>query len=162
MRIPEILLPLCANGIVGERSQILTFWHETLLLIFPAGMPPFTLTYRPREDFMYLVFGMTMGRPRDYVTGDILTTDDYGFWHRHSQMRWHWDPATESIYEFEYPHWLEVTRDDPAEMEFYNNTGRTVIQDFSIWMLECSRNNWVIVQQYLRGIFKEHFDRGKD
>jgi hypothetical protein len=40
------------------------------------------MTYRPREGYIYLVFGMTLGKPRDFATGDVLTTDDYGFWHR--------------------------------------------------------------------------------
>jgi len=65
--------------------------HNTMLLIFPPGARA-TLTYRPREGYVYLVFGMTMGRVRDYETGDTLTTDDYGFWHRHCVPPW------ESVY----------------------------------------------------------------
>jgi hypothetical protein len=75
-------------------------------------------------------------------------------------MRWHWDPAVESIYEYEYPHWLEVTRDDPAELEFYNNTGLTVIQDFSIWIFECALEHWPIVRQYLKGLFRTFYEKG--
>ena len=151
MRIPELLLPLVAKGIVrGE--QVLTFWHDTMLLIFPPGAHVL-LSYTPRPGYVYLCFGITMGKPRDYATGDMLTTDDYGFWHRHSQMRWHWDPAVESIYEFEYPHWLEITEEDPAELEFYNNTDLTVIQDFSIWLFECHKKHWPLVRRYLKGLF---------
>jgi hypothetical protein len=129
------------------------------LLIFPPGAEV-TITYRPRDGYIYLIFGMTLGKPRDYATGDVLTTDDYGFWHRHSQMRWHWDPQVESIYEFEYPHWLEVTEDDPAELAFYNRTGLTVIQDVSIWIFECAEEHWPIVQQYLKGLFKTLYEGG--
>jgi len=158
MRIPELLLPLVAKGIVrGE--QILTFWHDTMLLIFPPGARVL-LSYAPRPGYVYLCFGITMGKPRDYDTGDVLTTDDYGFWHRHSQMRWHWDPAVESIYEFEYPHFLEITEEDPAELEFYNNTGLTVIQDFSIWLFECHKKHWPLVRRYLRGLFKFFYEKG--
>jgi len=97
LRIPELLLPLVAKGIVDpERAQVLTFWHDTMLFIFPPSARV-TVTYRPRTGYVYLVFGMTMGKVRDYDTGDVLTTDDYGFWHRHSQMRWHWDPGVESV-----------------------------------------------------------------
>jgi len=53
----------------------------------------------------------------------------------------------------EYPHWLEVTEDDPVELSFYNNTGLTVIQDFSIWIFECALDHWPIVQRYLRGLY---------
>jgi len=53
---------------------------------------------------VYLIFGITMGKPRDYATGNVLTTDDFGFWHKgglsdltrkRECMRWHWDPAVE-------------------------------------------------------------------
>jgi len=154
MRIPELLFPLVSKGIVRE-EQILTYWKDTMLFILPAGAR-LTLTYKPREGFVY------MGRPRDYITGNILTTDDYGFWHRHGQMRWHWDPAVESIYEYEYPYFLEITRDDPLEMEFYNDTAVTVIQDISVFLLECSRENWPIVKQYLKGIFNMFYKAGAE
>jgi len=160
VRIPELILPFVAKGII-RGSQILTFWHDTFLYVFPTGARV-TVTYKPRERYLYLIFGVTMGRPRDYDTGDILTTDDYGFWHRHSQMRWHWDPAVESIYEIEYPHFLEVTRDDPMELYFYNDTGLTVIQDFSVWMFECAEEHWPMVQRYLRGWFNYFYERGKE
>ena len=151
MRIPEILTPLVAKGITRLPEQVLTFWHETLLFVFPPGARV-TLTYAPRPGYMYLVFGMTMGKVRDFATGDVLTTDDYGFWHRHGQMRFHWDPGVESIYDFEYPHWLELTEEDPAELAFYNNTGLTVIQDFSIWLFECGAPQWrEHVVPYLKG-----------
>lgn len=161
MRIPELLSPLVAKGITRLPEQVLTFWHDTVLFIFPPGAR-FTLTYRPRSGYKYLVFGMTLGLPRDFVTGDVLTTDDYGFWHRHSQMRYHWDPAVESIYEYEYPHWLEVTQDDPAEILFYNNSAVTVIQDFSIWLFECGVPQWEeYVKPYLKGWYRLFTALGK-
>jgi len=111
------------------------------------------VTYKPREGYVYLVWSLTMGKPRDYATGDVLTTDDYGFWHRHSQLRWHWDPLVESLYEFEHPHWLEVTEQDPVELEFVNNTTLTVIQDFTLWILECAKLHQPIVRDYLKGVY---------
>ena len=62
MRIPELLFPLVAKGTVrGE--QILTFWHDTMLLIFPPGAHVL-LSYTPRPGYVYLCFGITMGKPR--------------------------------------------------------------------------------------------------
>jgi len=52
-----------------------------MLLIFPPGARVL-LSYTPRPGYVYLCFGITMGKPRDFDTGDVLTTDDYGFWHR--------------------------------------------------------------------------------
>jgi hypothetical protein len=131
-----------------------------VLFIIPPGAR-FTITYRPREGYVYLIFAITFGRPRDYATGDVLTTDDYGFWHRHGQIRWHWDPMVESLYEVDpYPLWCECTVDDPHEMLIYNNTGLTVIQDVSIWIFECAEEHWPIVQQYLKGLFKTFYEKG--
>jgi len=161
VRIPEILTPLVAKGVAKEPEQVLTFWHDTMLMIFPPGAR-LTMIYRPREGYRYLIFGVTMGKVRDYETGDTLTTDDYGFWHRHSQMRWHWDPGVESIYEFEYPQWIEVTRDDPCEFEFYNDTGLTIIQDFSVWLFECGEAQWrQYVKPYLKGWYNLFTALGK-
>jgi len=64
----------------GTIERVLAL-RETMLFIFPPGAR-ITVTYRPRTGYMYLVFGLTMGKVRDYATGDVLTTDDYGFWHR--------------------------------------------------------------------------------
>jgi hypothetical protein len=58
-----------------------------------------------------------------------------------------------SVYEYEYPYFLLITEDDPLEMEFVNNTGFKVIQDFSIFLLECAEAHWPIVQQYLKGLY---------
>jgi len=58
-----------------------------------------------------------------------------------------------SIYEFEYPHFLEITEEDPEELEFYNNTDLTVIQDFSIWLFECHMKHLPLVRRYLKGLF---------
>ena len=151
MKIPEMLYPLTMKGIARE-DQLLTYWHDAMIIILPSG-GTLTITYRPREDYIYLVFGMTLGKVRDYDTGDVLTTDDYGFWHRHSQMRWHWNPGVEAIYEFAEPQLLKVTRDDPLELEFYNNTGLKVIQDINIHLFECSKQTWPLVERYLKGIY---------
>jgi len=152
-----------AKGITRLPDQVLTFWHDTLMMVWPPTIPyPQSLTYRPRTGYMYLVFGMTMGKVRDFATGDTLTTDDYYFEHRHGQMRWHKDPGVESIYDFEYPHWLEITAEDPVEMRFYNNTGLSIIQDFSIWMFECGTEQWKEhVLPYLKGHYNLFSALGK-
>jgi hypothetical protein len=148
------------KGITDE-EQVLTYWHDPMILIISAG-GRVTVTYMPRAGYVYLVFGLTMGKPRDYATGDVLTTDDYGFWHRHSQMRWHWNPGIEAIYEFAEPQFLKVTEDDPLELEFANNTGLTVIHDLNIHLFECAEEHWPIVQQYLKGLFKALYEKGAE
>lgn len=158
MKIPEILYPLTCKGIVRE-EQILTYWHDAMIIILPNG-GTFTLTYKPRQDYVYIIFGLTMSKPRDYDTGDVLTTDDYGFYHRHSQMRWHWNPAVEAIYEWAEPQFLKVTRNDPLELSFYNYSGLKIIQDINIHIFECSMQNWVYVEKYLRGIYKMFYKKG--
>ncbi len=160
MNFPEILIPLIARDVVKQNDQLLTFWHDTLYYIFPPGTD-ITITYRPRVGYQYLVFGMTLGRVRDFATGNVLATDDYGFWHSHAQMRHHWDPGVESIYEFDYPHWLEITDLLPLSLRFVNNTGLTIIQDFSIWLFECPTGAWTkYAVPYLKGIYQTAYEQG--
>ena len=158
-RIPELLLPLVAKDVVRPGEGVLTFWHDTMIVIIPDG-GRLLLTYKPRKGYVYLVFDLTMGRPRDHDTGDVLVTDDYGFWHRHGQMRWHWNPGVESVYEFGEPQFLVVTEEDPLEMGFYNNSGVTVVQDITVWLFECGEKHWSLVARYLRGLFRALYDRG--
>lgn len=152
MRVPELLFPLAMKDIVTG-DQVLTYWHDAVIIILPPT-GTLTLTYRPRQDYYYLVFSLAMGTPRDFATGNALITDDYGFWHRHSQMRWHWNPGVESVYNFEEPEFLLCTRDDPVELEFINNSPLTVIHDINIHIFECSVERWPIVRDYLRGLHK--------
>ena len=160
MQFPEILIPLIARDIARPNDQVLRFWHDTLMYIFPPGTD-IIITYAPRSGYKYLVFGLTMGRVRDFATGNVLTTDDYGFYHEHPQMRYHWDPGVESIYDHDYPHWLEVTAEMPVSLRFYNNTALTIIQDFSTWMFECGTEQWKKhVVPYLRGIYQTAYEKG--
>jgi len=104
-----------------------------------------------------------LGRVRDFATGNVLATDDYGFWHEHSQMKYHWDPGVESIYDHDYPHWLEVTGDMPVTLRFVNNTGLTVIQDFSIWLFECGELQWrKHALPYLKGLYRTAYEKGME
>ena len=159
-RVPDPLLPLVMKGVLEPGAeQVLTFTHDTIIVILPDGAK-LLMTYRPDKGYVWLVFGITMGTPRDYDTGDELVTDDYGFWHRHSQMEWHWNPGVESIYRFGEPLFLKLTYEDPMELEFYNESGRTVIQDITIWMYKCSERRWGLVEQYLRALLERRRPEG--
>lgn len=154
---------------------LLTFFHETLQLVFPPGIT-FTMRWAPPARMVYLVFFLTMGRARDYVTGDTITSTDYGFYHRGGlgsfikktdAMRWHWDPMVESIFLVEYPHHLVATHNKAMILELYNNavdpiTGLpiTVVQDFSIWVFECNEEEFKDVEQYFRGYYNYYHTLG--
>ena len=141
------------KDIYGE-TQILTYWHHAVIINLPAGSST-TLTYRPRDrNHYYIVFSLAMGTPRDYDTGAALITDDYGFWHRHSQVRWHWNPGLESVYNFEEPEFFKLTYEDPMELEFINNSTLRIIHDINIHIYEVSASRWPLVRDYLKGIHK--------
>jgi len=158
----EILIPLISADYPDE-APYLKFWHDTRVLVFPPNLT-FPMTWNPPEGKTYIVFALTMGSPRDYFTGDILVTDDFGFYHRHDpSMIYHWDPAVESIYAVEqYPHYMEIERGTPLDLLFYNNLDVTIIWDVSVWFFECSDEDLPRVRRYLRGIFNMLYAAGEE
>lgn len=157
----ELLIPLISANYPTE-SPYLRFWHDTRVMIFPPNFA-FPMVWNPPEGKTYIVFALTMGKPRDFYTGDVLVTDDFGFWHRHDpQMVWHWDPCVESIYDVEqYPHYLEVERGTPLDLYFYNNLGITIMWDVSVWFFECWTRDLAKIRQYFRGIFNMLYKEGE-
>lgn len=162
MHIPELLIPLIHLGLLGETpaETPFRFWHDTILVTTPPGAN-FMITVMPRAGYVYLVFGLTMGTPLDVATGNAVVTDQYGFYHSHAQMRMHWDPAVESIYEFDYPQFLEVSDATPLAYQIYNNTAMTIQQDFSTWLYEFPKGKWPLLHRYLRGVFNFFYSEGE-
>lgn len=147
----ELLLPLISAKYPDE-SPLLRFWHDTRVMIFPPNLS-FGMVWNPPEGKTYIVFALTFGKPRDYFTDDVLSTDDFGFYHRHDpSMVYHWDPCVESIYDVEqYPHYMEVERGTPLDLYFYNHTALTIIWDVSTWFFECREKDLPVVREYIRG-----------
>lgn len=158
MNIPEILLPLIARNVVSPEGLLIPL-RDSFIYEFDDGVES-TVEYTPDALRVWLVYGMTCGIPRDVNTGDALTTDEYGFWMRHGQMTWHFNPAVESSYVAPVGHWLELTRGEPLTILFQNHSGLTIIQDFTVWILEAKTEKWEVVSRYLRGIFRERYALG--
>lgn len=153
MKVPEILYPLV-------RAGLLKLWHDTSVNTFPPGAR-LSVSWAPTGRVVYLVFGMTFGHPRDVATGNVLTTPLFGFWHKHPEMLWHWDPMVESVYLYRHPHLLKVTRNTPIELEWYNNTLFTISQDVTIWLFEVTEDDWETVQAYFDGILNKAVKEAK-
>ena len=127
-----------------------------------------TIIYAPPAHIIYLLFGIVYGRPRDFATGNVITTTDYGYRHKgglsdltrkKEALKWHLDPQNEALYEKVHPLHLICTENRPMTMEFFNNVTVagapiTVIQDFNIWILECNVDEWKNIEQYFRGYYK--------
>lgn len=89
----ELPLPLQLYWMLGKCE----FVHETAIYLFPPNLDV-KLEWAPAEPGkVFLIFALTFGRLRDYATGEIVTTDEVGFWHRGKFMKLHWDPAVESV-----------------------------------------------------------------
>jgi len=146
MRIPEIYIPLFHMDILEKE------WHDTFIIDMPANSS-LTMRWHPTQGMVYLVYGLTMGRPRDYITRDIIVSTDFGFYVKHEKMKWHWNPLMESIFEVETPFHLIVTHAKPLVFEFYNNTDLRIVNDFTLWLFECANTSIPILNQYLRGLF---------
>jgi len=145
MKVPEIYIPLINAG-------LLRLWHDTIQYVFPPNST-LTVRWRPSLRMIYLVFGMTYGHPRDFNTGNVITSTNFGYRHEHRDLVWHWDPMTESIFYYRHPYHLKVTRDNPLITKWYNNTGLTMIQDFTIWLFECDERDWDEIEKYFDGIY---------
>jgi hypothetical protein len=127
------------------------FYHFTAYWIIPAGLDV-TILWRPEEeDKVQLIFALSFGRPRDYVTGEVVYTDEVGFWHRGSGMKLHWDPLVESLIGIVYPHITPATKENPFEVRFVNRSNRTLILDVSIWILEYHKKDYADFLQFARG-----------
>ena len=123
------------------------FYHSTAYFIIPPNIDV-TLKWAPAEDgVVQVIFALTFGEPRDYNTGEVVWTDEAGFWHRGRGMKWHWDPLVPSIIRTVYPHVTPTTKQDFFEVRFVNRTNRVIIVDVSIWIFE-----------YTEGSFKEFLE----
>jgi len=128
------------------------FWHDTAYFILP---PKLTVLVRwgPKDpDRVFHVFALTFGKPRNFYAGEVVYTDEVYFWHRGREMVWHYDPLTESILNYEYPHEVMATSREPLEIEFHNDTeDLTVIIDVSVWLFEYHKDDAKVVEEYIRG-----------
>ena len=127
------------------------FYHVTAYYILPPGLDTTVYWYPEEGDKVQLIFSVTFGKPRDYSTGEVVLTDEAGFWHRGQGMRLHWDPLVESIMGIVYPHITPATKDNPLEIRFINRTTRTIIMDVSIWIFEYHKKDYEDFLRFARG-----------
>jgi hypothetical protein len=134
--------------------EICQFYHVTQLVIIPPHIDV-TLYWAPPDDnVVQLIFAVTFGTPRDFITGEVVYTTEVGFWHRGRGMKLHWDPLVESILKIVYPHVTPATKREPFEIRFYNYTDRIIMMDVSVWILEYSRENYEKFLSMVRGFSK--------
>ena len=127
------------------------FLHETAFYILP---PNFDLTLRwgpEKDDKVYLIFALTFGTPRNYITNEPVLSDEIGFWHRGKGMLLHWDPLVESILNIAYPHITPATKENPFEIRFVNRKDFPVIMDVSVWFFQYHRENYQKFLEFCEG-----------
>jgi len=139
------------------------FYHSSAFYIIPPGLDVTILWYPEEEDKVQLIFALSFGRPRNYLTGEVVISDEVGFWHRGSGMKLHWDPLTESIFQIVYPHITPATKENPFEVRFVNRTNTIVIMDVSIWIFEYHKKDYEEFLEFTRGFvnFFRLFGRAK-
>jgi len=126
--IPPPLQTLIATGIG-------VYVHDTYDVSFPPGVVV-PLAWAPQSGMVYIVFGITYGRPLDPATNTFIYSSLFGFSHSHPQMRLHWDPAVISLYDYEYPHYLEVTSSVPVSITIMNLLAITIRWDFTLHYIQ--------------------------
>jgi hypothetical protein len=128
------------------------FHHVTAYYVVPPSFD-LTLYWAPEEeDKVQLIFALTFGPPRDLYTGEVVLTDQVGFWHRGRGMGLHWDPLVPSVVSTVYPHVTPATREDPFVIRFVNRTRRAVVIDVSVWVLEYHRRDYEEFLEMARGL----------
>jgi hypothetical protein len=130
------------------------FYHITSYWVIPPNLDV-TIKWAPEEDnVVQVIFALTFGKPRDFYTGEVVYTDQVGFWHRGRGMKYHWDPLVESIINVIYPHITPTTKQEYFEVRFINRTNRVIAIDVSIWILEYTRENFERFLSMVRGFSK--------
>jgi hypothetical protein len=130
------------------------FYHVTGYYIIPPNLDVTVKWFPEEDDRVHLIFAITFGRPRDLDTGEVVYTDQVGFWHRGRGMKYHWDPLVESIVNVVYPHITPTTKQEYFEVRFINRTNRIIIVDVSIWIFEYNRENYEKFISMVRGFSK--------
>jgi hypothetical protein len=143
----EVPLPNVLCWLLGKCQ----FYHVTAYYIIPPFLDITIYWYPEENDKVQLMFALTFGKPRDYNTGEIVYSDEIGFWHRGSGMKLHWDPLVESIFQTIYPHITPATKENPFEIRFINRTTRTIILDVSVWILEYHKEDYEGFLRFARG-----------
>ncbi|MEM4531621.1 MAG: hypothetical protein QXY39_07125 [Thermofilaceae archaeon] len=143
----KVPAPLELAWLAGEAE----FLHETAIYFLPPGLDV-TLRWAPEEDNkVFLIFAITFGEPREYATGERVTTDEIGFWHRGMGMKLHWDPLVPSLLDITYPHVTPATKENPFEIRFVNRTEMMIYMDVSVWYFELTSEKYEALQQFIRG-----------
>jgi len=133
-----VQIPPPLEALIATRRGV--YIHDTVEFIFSPGSS-LLLSWAPRSGMVYAVFGMTFSKAVNVATDQQIYTGLFGFWHTHSMIREHWDPALASLMDYEYPHYLEVLVDDPVEIRVINNSGLIIRWDATIHYVELREEN---------------------
>lgn len=140
--------PVELYWLIGEAE----FLHFTAVYYLPPGLDV-TIRWAPEEeDKVFLIFAITFGEPRNYATGEVIFSDEIGFWHRGMGMKLHWDPLVQSIFNITYPHVTPATKENPFEVRFVNRTNMMVYMDVSIWYFELTKAKFEALKDFVRGL----------
>ena len=127
-------------------------WRDTVVGTYPTGTDT-TISWEPPKDRVYFVYGIVLGKPRESLTGVQITGDDFKLYLWHKQMRQHRAPGVESIYDFPYGTWLEVTSKNKLFLQIVNDYTETVMHDFTILVVDVGERGAETIRRLLQGYF---------
>ena len=145
VKVPGVLELLWLSGEIE-------FLHDTGIYYLPPGLDV-TITWAPDEDHkVFVIFAITFGEPRRLETGEVVYTDQAGFWHRGPGMKLHWDPLLPSILNITYPHITPATKENPFEIRFINRTNIVIYLDVSVWYMEMTKSKYRDIAEFIKGL----------
>jgi hypothetical protein len=147
-------VPVPLLNVVCWYLGICEFYHITGYWVIPPNLDVSLKWFPEEDDKVQIIFALSFGKPRDLNTGEVVYTDEIGFWHRGRGMKYHWDPLVESIINVIYPHITPTTKQEYFEIRFINRTSRVIIIDVSIWIFEYTRENFERFLSMVRGFSK--------
>ena len=148
--VPDILIPLIFKFNMKR-------WSDTFILILPPNTEFVAVEHTP-EGRGIINYYLKFGKPRIYdpvtgTLGDVITSNEVGFYRMSENVKWHNVPMVESIYDNGYGD-LTITGGSQYEctVKMYNHTSNYIYLEGTSFLLEFNIEHLEDIKKYFKGI----------
>lgn len=153
MNLPDTLfLPLLTAGTFKDEPILKPYRLAGQVTLAPGASTTVTTIQPPSEGKVWFIYNITFGIARVVPALLPISTDQFIITLEHNQIvKTSIASGLESVYNYEWPQWIECRKDIPLQVQVTNNTALTITQDASFSIYECSLDNSSVVRRYLKG-----------